>query len=282
MTIHDAAGDNNTNSERPHRPEPAGAAPAADPFEVVQDTPLPADGLIDMHCHLLPGIDDGCDHMTESIACIRRLKESGFVASICTPHVWPLDLPENTAENIERWLLALRHALAEEGVDYHLYAGAEVRLGTPMIDHFQRHEIPTLADSNCVLTDFWTGSWHGWVDECMHFLIERGYQPILAHPERQSAIPDFELHLQRLEEMGVWLQGNVRCITGRDGAHAQENFTRWLDQGRYRFLALDLHRPRDTDHRLEGLDQTRAHAGEDVILKLMSHAPRTLIGAQSN
>lgn len=275
MSTHDAG--NTEGQQRPDRPEPSGeipARPSADPTR-----PLPLEGLIDIHCHLLPGVDDGCDHVTESIACIRWLKESGFVASICTPHVWPLDLPDNTAGNIERWLLALRHAVDEEGIDYHLFSGAEVRLGPPMIDHFKKFKVPTLADSNCVLTDFWTRSWHGWVDDCMQFLIDEGYQPILAHPERQSAIDDFESHLDRLVEMGVWLQGNVRCITGRDGSHAKKNFVRWLDQGRYQYLALDLHHPQDAEKRLAGLAMTRDHIGEDALNKLMADAPRTLINS---
>ncbi len=260
----------NNGEPRPERPETVeNGQPAEEQREV-----LPRRGLIDIHCHLLPGIDDGCDDMSESLACVRRLKESGFVASICTPHVWPLDMPENTAENIERWLLAFRHAIDEEGLEYQLYAGAEVRLGPPMIDHFEDHDVPTLGASNCVLTDFWTRTWHGWVDECMAFLIDCGYQPILAHPERQSMIPDFETHLDRLQEMGVWLQGNVRCITGRDGDHARDNFVRWLEQSRYDFLALDLHRPHDMELRLEGLEKTRDLIGEEMLELLMSVEPR--------
>ncbi|MEX0654468.1 MAG: CpsB/CapC family capsule biosynthesis tyrosine phosphatase [Phycisphaeraceae bacterium] len=235
-----------------------------------------ATGRIDIHCHLIPGVDDGCQSLDQTLACIPRLQAVGYTGSICTPHVWPSLFPDNTAANIRHWTDTLQQYIRDAGLDYQLWPGAELRLFDGLPDWLQTHETPTLAGSRFVLVDFWEPKWHDWVDDCFDWLLEHDYQPILAHPER-LAIHDLPDRLDALRERGVLLQGNFRCLTGEDGFLADQWIRRFLFEDRYDFLALDVHRPDTLEARLVGLNAARAEFDADAIDAKTIDAPRHLI-----
>src|SRR5262245_36599080 len=106
-------------------------------------TPIPpAPGKIDIHSHILPGIDDGCKTLEESFECVRKLTDAGFIGSICTPHIWPEAFPDNTAANIRDWVIALQQQIDAAGLSYRLWPGGEVRLFKGIEKHFASEELP--------------------------------------------------------------------------------------------------------------------------------------------
>ncbi len=234
-------------------------------------------GPIDIHSHLLPGIDDGCQDLDESLACVRMLKQHGYVGSICTPHVWPAVYPHNTPEHIAAWTIQLRRDLADRGEDYPIWPGAEVRLFDGVIAWFESTGVPTLADSRCVLVDLWEDAWPRWADPAMDWLLERAYQPILAHPERIGVRDGMGEKLAELSDRGVWLQGNARCMTGEEGYRADKRIRQWLAEGRYTFLALDMHRPAELTPRMEGLEMIEQEFGRATLQRLAVQNPRRLV-----
>lgn len=234
-------------------------------------------GLIDIHSHLLPGIDDGCADIEESLRCVARLKAAGFIGTICTPHVWHSQFPHNTIDNVRAWTAQLAERLRDEGVEYHVWPGGEVRLYDGVIESFKSHGVPTLANSRCVLTDFWDGKWPKWVNGVYEWLKANGYQPILAHPERVKAIAESDKRLQELQAMGVYLQGNFACMTGVEGFEANNVVRRLLGEGRYQFMAMDMHRLESIDPRLDGVALVEAEFGAAAIDVLASRSPRSLI-----
>ncbi len=240
-------------------------------------TQPPPSGYIDIHSHLLPGVDDGCADLEQSLACVHRLMEAGFVGSICTPHIYPEIFPDNKPTNIAQWTRQLRQALADNGVDYPIWSGGELRLLPDSVSWMQEHGVPTLAESRCVLMDFWEKKWPRCVEETMRWLLDNGYQPILAHPERLPATPDLDKRLMALEAMGVWLQGNFRCMTGEEGYHADRLVRHLLQGGRYKLMAMDMHRPETLEGRLDGLQLVAAEFGQGTLEQLAITAPRELI-----
>lgn len=233
-------------------------------------------GRIDIHSHLIPGVDDGCRDFADSLACVRRLKDRGYIGTICTPHVW-IDLyPENTAEHIRAWTTQLQARLDDEGVDYRLWAGGEIRLFKKSVAWFSSHEVPTLAGSRYVLADFWEQTWPRWVDDAFDWLLEHEYQPILAHPERLS-INGAAAKLNALADRGVLMQGNFRCLTGEDGFLADRLVREYLRDGRYHFMALDMHRPDTLESRFQGMDLVAKEFSQDVVDAMTITAPRTRI-----
>ena len=241
----------------------------------------PPTGRIDVHSHVLPGIDDGCQSAAESIASVRRLIESGYVGSICTPHCWPQMFPQNTPRNIERWVADLRQALSDHGLTYRLWTGGELRLFEGVVEWMKREGVPTLADSNCVLCDFWERKWTRWVDHALDWLMSEGYQPILAHPERLSIPKGLPAKIDEWTNRGLLLQGNFRCLTGEDGRLADRQIRQWLGERRYHLLALDMHRPDTLEARLAGIGYVEREHGADVVEEAIVAAPRRLIFAGS-
>jgi len=235
--------------------------------------PPPPAGRIDIHSHLLPGIDDGCQDMAESLACIRRLKAAGYVGSICTPHLgrWQ---PELTPQQVMNQTIVLQSQLRQLAEDYRIWPGGEVGLWDGVIAWMQAHGVPTLAGSRCVLVDMWPEKWEKWINPAFRWLIDQGYQPILAHPERSPCVNELDQRVRDLEAMGVWLQGNLRCITGEDGYAADLFMRQWLAENRYRFLALDMHRPDSLVSRLEGIGLVEQTCGRGVTEHLIDMAPR--------
>lgn len=240
------------------------------------DAPLPA-GRIDIHCHLLPGVDDGCATLDDTLACIHRFKQTGFVGSILTPHIVPAQFPNNTPANIKLWVEHLREDLASAGVEYHLWAGGELRATQDTIPWLKEHGVPTLADSPCVLIDFWADKWPAYVNELFEWLLANDYQPILAHPERIKCC----LNPRRINDvvkMGVWLQGNSKALTGTDGYQAQQFILETLRAGQYTFLATDCHKPTSIEGRLDGMQLAAAEHGDEKVDQWMSDNPRQLLG----
>jgi protein-tyrosine phosphatase len=235
---------------------------------------IPAQGCIDIHAHLIPGIDDGCQIIEESIASVKTLLERGYIGTLCTPHYWPTLFPHITPPHIDAWVEQLRAALTQEGITYHLWPGAEVRLHQGIIDCFERDGVPALAHSRYVLCDLWEDKWPDYLHPALDYLFDRQFQPVIAHPERMACIQTNPRHVDELLQRGVLLQGNLRCLTGGEGPRPDAMVRALLQADRYAFLALDLHKPDTLIERLEGRDFVRDEFGADQLLRLTSTAPR--------
>ncbi|MEM7680560.1 MAG: CpsB/CapC family capsule biosynthesis tyrosine phosphatase [Planctomycetota bacterium] len=252
-----------------------------EPAPTPPDSPLSADappaGRIDCHSHLLPGIDDGCADLHESVASIQRLRRAGFTATICTPHHWVTRYPYVAPEHVRIWTQQLREELDDLCEGYTLYDGGELRLDPATLDWLKDHAPPTLAESKLVLCDFWVDRWRPFLDKGFEKLFADGYTPVLAHPERSHFPRDYDAHLDRLSDMGVLLQGNLSSFTGVNGPEAERIAHRLLTTGRYDFLALDMHRPDSLEDRVDGIDLAAQLVGADAVEALIDHAPKRLI-----
>jgi len=234
-------------------------------------------GAIDLHCHLIPGVDDGCQSVEESLDEVRQLIDAGFGGSVCTPHFWPEQYPHIVPEQIAKWTDQLRDAIRDAGLDYELWPGAEVRLTPTVVDHFESIGVPTLGASRAVLLDFWDHRWPGWVDEAFDWLVERGYRPVLAHPERLACVDELHARLPELRRRGVWLQGNCRPLVGGDGESARRWGRRFVEENAYDVMALDSHRPQHLADRLAGRQWLIERFGVDRVRAMLEEAPRRVL-----
>jgi protein-tyrosine phosphatase len=233
----------------------------------------------DLHCHLLPGIDDGCEDMEESLECIRLLSAAGFRGAVCTPHACVGGFPDNTPKNIARWVNELREEIREAGLSYSILPGAELRLAANNLAWFSLNGVPTLGDSRAVLCDWWGDDWPAFCDITLDHLLARGYQPILAHPERMGLSDSLLTKvLESLERRGVWLQGNLNSLGGGEGKRARELAWELLGRGRYQLLSTDTHDPGSVPPRLKGLEITVRDAATGVVDNLLGKATRAAIG----
>jgi protein-tyrosine phosphatase len=225
-------------------------------------------GFIDIHSHMLPGVDDGCQDSGDVLRCIEQLKGAGFVGSFCTPHMGRI-FPENTPQHVRQWTGRLKASLADAGVSYDLWPGGELGLFDAVIPWLEKYGPPTLGESRCVLLDMWFDDWPTWVMPAFRWLVDNKYQPIWAHPERVNAPEELPQRLAEAASMGVWLQGNVRSFTGEEGYLPDLLARQWLAEGRYRFLAIDMHGPGDLASRLEAIELIAKDFGGDVVQAML-------------
>ncbi len=236
-------------------------------------------GPIDVHSHLIPGVDDGCDSVKDMLGCIEQLMQRGFTGSVCTPHVFPAMFPETTPANVRDWVAALQEDVDAAGLDYQLWPGGEVRIISGMIDWMAEHGVPTLGDSRYVLMDTWGDAWPDEGDELCEHLVTQGYTPILAHPERMPISDDVLADLlDRLNAMGVLLQGNFNSFSGAEGPSAATWAARLMREGRYFLLASDVHHPHDMETRFEGLALAEIEAGPEQLADMIVANPRKVLG----
>jgi protein-tyrosine phosphatase len=233
---------------------------------------------IDVHSHMLPGIDDGCEDIEQSLESIARLQAYGYVGSVCTPHIWPELFPGNTPSHIQGLTIQLQRELEARDIDYRLWPGGELRLFKGAIKWLQQHGVPTLAGTRYVLCDLWEDRWPRHADQTLDYLLEEGYTPILAHPERMNLDGKLPTQLDRLAERSVLLQGNFNCFTGVEGPLAAERVRRFLHEDRYSLMAMDMHRPEVLDTRIEGLEIMAEEFGVAEVDRLTDQAPRRLLG----
>jgi protein-tyrosine phosphatase len=235
-------------------------------------------GLIDIHSHLLPGIDDGCRTVEESLACVRTLIDHGFSGTVCTPHMAIRDFPDNIPAKIAEQVSVLQEQLSTAGLEYQLWPGGELRVAEDTLFYLREFGVPTLGPSLHVLIDYWGAQWPAYADPLIDHLLQNGYRPILAHPERMDLEDrEWDAVLRRLEDNDVGLQGNLRCLAGREGPRVAERATRLLREDRYRVLATDMHGTQDLADRLAGLTAVSEQVGAAKLRELLADAPQKIV-----
>jgi protein-tyrosine phosphatase len=237
-------------------------------------------GLIDLHSHLLPGIDDGCRTLEESLACVRTLSDHGFVGTACTPHMCVSAFPANAPRTIAARIAILQEHLKRSGLSYRLWAGGELRLAEDTLPWLREHGVPTLGPSRNVLIDYWGRRWPAFADAAVEHLLQDGYQPILAHPERMDFDDrEWDTVLARLEQRGTRLQGNLKCLAGHEGPRVCQRAQLLLQEDRYWMLATDMHGTADLAARLEGLDTVERLVGPAKLRQLLVERPQKTVKA---
>lgn len=235
-------------------------------------------GKIDLHCHLLPGVDDGCQTPEQTVACIRRWLAMGFVGAVCTPHVGPKIYEHNTPDEIAERLPLLRQHLDRVGIEFQLWDGGEVRIMPDTIEWFSFWGLPTLGASRCVLLDWWGHEWPQYCYDTCQYLLDNGYQPILAHPERMSLADDlFDEVVDKLLSNNVWLQGNLNSLGGGESELAKARAEKLLADDAYFVMASDTHNASHIESRIEGIRAIERKLGKEGVALMLEERPRQVL-----
>ena len=169
--------------------------------------------LVDIHCHILPGVDDGAPDMETSRAMIRDAYEQGVRYIIATPHYRP-EMFEPSMKKVIRVYHELRDYAEEVGIGLRL--GCEYYRNEQMIRHLDKKLRPTMLGSRYVLTEFSTNDSFVTVRNYIYELITKGYRPIVAHVERYFCCQEPE-RIQKLKKLGAQIQINADSVLGYEG-----------------------------------------------------------------
>ena len=194
-------------------------------------------GFIDIHCHLLPGLDDGPDTAEESVAMATTAREDGITHIFATPHYMPGSY-ENKAGAIREALTRLREQVPK---DIELLPGSDVRIMPDLPELVGADEVATLAGSPYQLIEFPEYAMPPNVEHLIFQLRQRGLIPILTHPERCPYLLDKPKLLKGLRGEGVLCQVTALSITGGFGREIKKFTLSLIDKGQVEFVATDSH-----------------------------------------
>jgi protein-tyrosine phosphatase len=199
--------------------------------------------MYDLHCHLLPGIDDGARTMHEALALARVAVADGITHMVCTPHILP-GRWDNTSSSIDLATKALRAALADAGLALRLGMAAEVRFSFELLAELDAGRIPCLGEyegERVLLLEFPHEDIPFGAERLVTRLRRMGVRPLLAHPERNAALLRDPNRIQPLLARGCLLQLTAGSITGLFGPGCRRLAERWLQDDVVFVVASDAH-----------------------------------------
>ncbi len=219
--------------------------------------------MIDVHCHLLPDIDDGPRTLDAAIALARRAVASGIQTSIVTPHILP-GRYDNTLSGIRQAAARFRAELEARDIALEIGYAAEVRIGAEVLAMAESETLPLLGCSEgygLVLLEFPDSHILPGSDKLAAWLLKRGIRPVIAHPERNKEIMRNVDAIAPFVQMGCWLQLTAGSVAGVFGPRCRERSRQLLERGWVQVLASDAH---DMPARMPELEPGRAAAAEIV------------------
>jgi protein-tyrosine phosphatase len=192
--------------------------------------------MIDLHSHILPELDDGAQNLQQSLEMARIAIQSGVTTMVATPHCI-----DGQAEDVRSMLKLMRSVLRENGLRLQLCSGMEI-FGTRDTARLLREgKLLTLNRSQYPLIEFNFHSDGYWETQILSDVIQAGYRPVVAHPERYSFIQHSPELLNRWVQMGCLLQINKGSLLGRFGSTSQSLSLELVDRGFATVVASDAH-----------------------------------------
>lgn len=210
---------------------------------------------VDMHSHLIPGVDDGSKTLEQSIDLIQRLKGYGLKKIITTPHImW--EFYKNTPEIVVKGIKTLREELSNQDIDIEIHGAAEYYLDEFFFEKIKRGEQLLTVSDNLILVET------GFIEKPAIFLetlfeLElQHYKPILAHPERYFYLLNDKKLVHDLLDRDVFFQINLLSLTGFYSKESKSFAETLIDENRVKLVGTDCHNGRYLDA-LETLPQSK-------------------------
>ncbi len=233
-------------------------------------------GMIDLHNHLLPGIDDGAEDVGKSVELARMAVADGISHLVCTPHIHP-GRYDNTPETIGAALESFRAALTAAEIPLKVSSAAEVRFGLELMEGVTRGVIPFLGEwegRKVLLLEFPHSEVPFGAEKLTQWMIQRGILPMIAHPERNKGIMKSRSKLKPFLQQGCLLQVTAASVAGSFGETAQTVAAELLRDGQVTILATDAH---NSTHRppllRPGVQAAAELIGDQQAAALVTHNP---------
>lgn len=198
--------------------------------------------MIDFHSHIIPNIDDGSTSMKDTINMINEARQAGFTEIISTSHYiqkyYDLDCFER-----EKILDIIKKKVSEKKeINIKLYLGSEIYFTPEIIELVKNKKASTINNTRYLLFELPMNTKPLFVKEMVYELMQNGYIPIIAHPERYSYVQENIRYIEELAGMGVLFQSNYGSIIGMYGKSAKKTLKKLLKNNLISFLGSDVHR----------------------------------------
>lgn len=199
--------------------------------------------MVDIHCHILPQVDDGADSMDTSLLMARMAADSGVHTIIGTPHC---NLPYAENKNYRDAPLAMHFVeliqrIREANIPVEILPGAEVMCMPDTVELLRKRQLVTLARSDYLLVEFFFDEDLDYMEDMLSAIAAEGIRPVVAHPERYGAVQRMPGVVERWFNSGYVIQLNKGSILGRLGRGAEKTAARLLSRGLAHIIASDAH-----------------------------------------
>lgn len=197
--------------------------------------------LTDIHCHILPGIDDGAADMDMTKNMLNKMYEEGVRRVIATPH-YRVGMFEPSIPSIQKSYLEVKKyakTIGTHGMEVKL--GCEYHRADDMVNVLKNHQRPTMAGSNYVLVEFSSMDNYMKIRSKIYALVVAGYDPIIAHIERYPSIIENPSSVTDMIEMGALIQVNADSVLGIDGRSIKKFCKNLMKKKEIHFIGSDAH-----------------------------------------
>ncbi len=239
--------------------------------------------MIDLHCHLLPGIDDGPDTLAQALELCEIAVQEGTTHAICTPHIHP-GRWNNTRQVIEQHCNKLQCEIDRRSIPLRLGFAGEVRLTDQVMAQIDNNEIPFFGKVNgynIMLLEFPHGHIIPGSDKLVQWLLNRKIRPLIAHPERNKQVMKDIEQIQPFIEAGCWLQVTAGSIVGDFGSQAMAVARKLLEGDKVMLIASDGHNNKARRPSLKkAYEYIAVQYGEQRAQRLAKEVPLSLCAEQ--
>ncbi|MCM3569385.1 tyrosine-protein phosphatase [Neobacillus mesonae] len=227
--------------------------------------------MIDIHCHILPGIDDGAQSMEDSITMAKQAAKEGIDIIIATPHL--NHQYNNRKQSILEKVDALNLVLEKEGVGVKIFPGQEPRIYGEIIEDYEKDEIQTLNCSRYVFIEFPSNHVPRYSEKLLFDIQVKGLTPVIVHPERNSELMEHPDVLYNLIEKGALTQVTASSLCGYFGKKIQTFSEQLIEANLTHFIASDAHNVVNRAFKMvEAMDLIESEYGMDYVYMFKENA----------
>lgn len=235
--------------------------------------------MIDLHCHILPGLDDGADSLEEAVEMARIAEGDGIEKIVATPHLFRDNFMHKDLSIIEERRRELSKVLEAKNIQVEILCGAEVHISHNLLDEIRENRsYLVINQSSYMFVEFPSEHVFPGVKELFFELMSEGIIPIIAHPERNSVFVRNPSFLYELVQMGGLAQANRGSFSGIYGKEAEEAVFRFMALNLIHFIGSDGHNRRSLAPRLsEARKRVETIIGEEKARVLVKDNPQAVL-----
>lgn len=243
---------------------------------------MPDEGLFDIHCHIVPSVDDGAGNLEEALKILQMEYDQGVRTIIVTPH-FRKRMFETPLPQIRKQFRMLREAAWEMNKELRIYLGCEFHANMEMVPLLRSGKVSTMAGSRYVLTEFSGSTEASYIRERLYSLLSNGYKPIVAHIERYECMRKDIDFVEDMINMGAFMQVNADSIIGKGGLGTKRYCNKLLKAGNIHFVGSDCHGSKERVSRIgEAYDYISKKTGEDYAKKIFIRNPQKIFADSKN
>jgi protein-tyrosine phosphatase len=233
-------------------------------------------GFVDLHCHYLPGIDDGASSAEDGLAMLRGLHALGFARVLATPHTRP-GMFDNTASSIRAAFLSFTSRVPTDQVLPELSLSSEHYFDEVVFQRLLTGQGLPYPGGKAVLLEFYQIDFPPMIQHRLFDLRARGLLPVIAHPERYQCLWRSADTLEKLVDSGSAALLDIAALVGKYGRKVQECAETLLERGLYHAACSDAHRPADVAEVARGIERLRTLYGPDEVSFMFRDGPEQLL-----